>query len=482
VPKGRSGSEQARLITIGTAEPHIYPLGKRKNLIGSSRENDLIVQDQTVSRRHAVIRRRWGRYRLTDLKSTNGTFVNGRPVTGTVAIRPGDEIRFGKTRLLLAAPKTSTSFRPRVALGLIAISFLVGFLLTDYLSSPVPGHLSKRTEPLVTPSKGPSLANASRATENAAATPSRVPAPTVRSMGSRDRSAEVAASAAPRPSSPPPRLEDASPGGWLGQLNHYRVMAGQPPVREDPELSDADQKHARYLAENYVGDIRSGINIGASAHREEPGNPWFTAEGARAATKSDIWCFQRPGRNQPGPIETWLSGAFHRPQLLSPALKSVGYGTYCKDDLCVAALYCDLHPTFGAPAIIEFPPKGTVISLRYVRDEWPNPLSSCPGYREPAGLTITLSLGSFVPVKLLSHSLTEEGGALVEHCAFDADTYVNPEPGAQELGRQILRSFSQVVMVPRRPLRGGATYTVTVTVGPGAQTYSWSFEFSALKK
>lgn len=61
---------------------------------------DYCIKDNSVSRMHAKIEKHEGRYVLTDLNSTNGTFVNGLQMIPNeqVEIERGDEIRFGKMR------------------------------------------------------------------------------------------------------------------------------------------------------------------------------------------------------------------------------------------------------------------------------------------------------------------------------------------------------------------------------------------------
>ena len=60
----------------------------------------MVLDDTTVSRRHATITRKPGGFELADLGSTNGTFVNGRQVRKPIAVKSGDEIKFGSARLL----------------------------------------------------------------------------------------------------------------------------------------------------------------------------------------------------------------------------------------------------------------------------------------------------------------------------------------------------------------------------------------------
>lgn len=59
--------------------------------IGRTLDNDVILEDQRVSRHHAQLRRRYGRYILYDLGSSGGTRINGYPVEECV-LQPGDVI------------------------------------------------------------------------------------------------------------------------------------------------------------------------------------------------------------------------------------------------------------------------------------------------------------------------------------------------------------------------------------------------------
>jgi DNA-binding CsgD family transcriptional regulator len=55
--------------------------------------------DPAVSRLHALCERLEGGWRLSDLGSRNGTYVNSIRITDPVALRPGDEVRIGAWRL-----------------------------------------------------------------------------------------------------------------------------------------------------------------------------------------------------------------------------------------------------------------------------------------------------------------------------------------------------------------------------------------------
>ncbi len=82
------------------SERRRLPLGIEPVTIGRDPDNDLVLDDRRVSRRHAEIRLRLGRYTLYDLQSTNGTFVNGRRVA-EVVLGDGDRVVIGGSELLI---------------------------------------------------------------------------------------------------------------------------------------------------------------------------------------------------------------------------------------------------------------------------------------------------------------------------------------------------------------------------------------------
>lgn len=69
--------------------------------IGRSREADIPLLDDKISRVHCGIRLSEGEFYLKDLKSRNGTFVNGQRVEDTVKLKPGDRIQVGSTTFVL---------------------------------------------------------------------------------------------------------------------------------------------------------------------------------------------------------------------------------------------------------------------------------------------------------------------------------------------------------------------------------------------
>ena len=280
---------------------------------------------------------------------------------------------------------------------------------------------------------------------------------------------------------------DALPGAatWLGPLNRYRAMVGLAAVAADAQLSRGDFLHSHYLALNYAPQLPD-LHLGADAHTEDPAKLGFTAEGAAAAPASDVdWSWDP--RSAPKPswaIRNWMQVPFHRMQIINPYLRRVGYGIDCLGAVCFAALNTGTdvdRPTTMAPSRwpkpLLFPPDGSVMDSGAFSGEWPDPLTSCRGYHPPAGLPITLELGHLIEPGLSNYSVmrVDAGGASIEACAFDANTYVNSDPAAQAAARATLRDFGAIVVVPRRPLSPGR-YVVAITAG---QRYTWSFSIAS---
>jgi pSer/pThr/pTyr-binding forkhead associated (FHA) protein len=68
--------------------------------VGRADYNDIVIADPSVSTTHAKLQRRDDVWVLSDLGSTNGTYVEGEPVTGETALTPGTTLRFGDVAAL----------------------------------------------------------------------------------------------------------------------------------------------------------------------------------------------------------------------------------------------------------------------------------------------------------------------------------------------------------------------------------------------
>lgn len=84
---------------VSGEDRRVIPLDREVVNVGRNRENHVILNDQRVSRHHAQLRLRFGRYTLYDLDSRSGTLVNGQPVQEWV-LQPGDVISLGGVNLI----------------------------------------------------------------------------------------------------------------------------------------------------------------------------------------------------------------------------------------------------------------------------------------------------------------------------------------------------------------------------------------------
>jgi len=259
---------------------------------------------------------------------------------------------------------------------------------------------------------------------------------------------------------------------WLARLNAYRAMADLPALVENPEWSEGDRLHARYMVKNDRVE-----------HSEVPGNPWYTPEGDAAARASNLVGSGDPLASDLFAIDAWMQAPFHALGILDPELTQVGFGSYREQDEVVqmgAALDISRGIT-GLPAGTRFPiiwpSSGSVVPLTGFTREHPDPLTSCPGYTSPSGLPIIVQLGPGNLRPQVTASSFKQGSTALEHCVFSEVNYNNPNSSDQELGRTILDLRDAVVLIPRQPLTPGARYTASIQVG--GQTYTWSFEVAA---
>jgi len=72
--------------------------------LGRSPNADVQIQDNNISREHCVISYSEGKHHLTDLKSKNGTYVNGTK-TGHAELEVGDKIEIGATVIMVQDAK-----------------------------------------------------------------------------------------------------------------------------------------------------------------------------------------------------------------------------------------------------------------------------------------------------------------------------------------------------------------------------------------
>ena len=91
-----------------TGESELDMRGRQLLTIGRDPRNDTVINHPSVSRFHSQIKCKSGSFFIADLNSTNGTFLNGKRVSGERHIRVGDIIRIGPNCLIFNFDETIT--------------------------------------------------------------------------------------------------------------------------------------------------------------------------------------------------------------------------------------------------------------------------------------------------------------------------------------------------------------------------------------
>ncbi|MEA2499421.1 MAG: hypothetical protein QOH26_1826 [Actinomycetota bacterium] len=259
------------------------------------------------------------------------------------------------------------------------------------------------------------------------------------------------------------------PSGWLSVVNHYRSLAGLPPVTENASLSEDDRLHAKYMVKNQM-----------MGHTEDPGLSFFTQAGKTAAENSNLTRGSYTMSHRAA-IESWMVGPFHGIGIIDPRLKQVGYGAFREQghdpSFEFGAALDVLRGRGTAPSGLVYPIKypganKTTYLSKYKGGETPDPLSPCAGYSAPTGAPVMLQLKS--PSVVVDSSFSKAGGGELPHCIYDGTTYINPNLSVQQDARAVLSNRNAIVLIPRSPLQSGATYDVSIT--HGITTTEWSFK------
>jgi pSer/pThr/pTyr-binding forkhead associated (FHA) protein len=97
------------LLVRGPNTGSRFLLDQPVSTVGRHRDSDIFLDDVTVSRKHAEFRCGNGQFRVVDMGSLHGTYVNGKPV-GSAILTNGDLLDIGKFRLVyLTGPTTNIS-------------------------------------------------------------------------------------------------------------------------------------------------------------------------------------------------------------------------------------------------------------------------------------------------------------------------------------------------------------------------------------
>jgi DNA-binding SARP family transcriptional activator len=88
-------AEQSGGAQLRNADGDTHPLRGAATRIGRLSDNDIVLDDATVSRYHAMIVDTGNSFIITDLRSANGVSVGGNRIRGSAALVAGDKVRIG---------------------------------------------------------------------------------------------------------------------------------------------------------------------------------------------------------------------------------------------------------------------------------------------------------------------------------------------------------------------------------------------------
>ena len=124
-------------VTAGPQKGRAYQLKVGDNTIGRGTENDLVIEDGSMSRRHAAVKVQDDEFLLVDLGSRGGTRVAGKTLEGR-PLASGGVVGVGKTKLrLVEVEEGQPSAQPVSASGETMIQVPGGAVVACSLCSPV---------------------------------------------------------------------------------------------------------------------------------------------------------------------------------------------------------------------------------------------------------------------------------------------------------------------------------------------------------
>ena len=98
-------------LTDKTGESQTHFFEGTSLTIGRLRHNDLVLPKTNVSKRHVKIVWKNQQFTVMDLRSTNGTFVNGQKITTPVALEPDDVVNVGDYAINVELEQESDAFQ-----------------------------------------------------------------------------------------------------------------------------------------------------------------------------------------------------------------------------------------------------------------------------------------------------------------------------------------------------------------------------------
>lgn len=235
-------------------------------------------------------------------------------------------------------------------------------------------------------------------------------------------------------------------------MTEIRVRSALRPAALDAKACADCLKHIEYMKLNGLADGSGGM----AAHKEEAGKPGYTAEGAEAGARGDIFP-QAPGLTKS--ILGWYQSVWHCVPIVDPGLSK--FGTAIKYN--VAVLYFNGRAFTDAGKNHPYPPDGSTGIPRTFGEngEMPNPV---PGtqYGRGCGLPVFVRTDA----ALDSVFMTDAAGKSVAGTSSCV-----PKPATKDWPT----NSGVACFIPAKPLAPMTTYKVTFKFEAGTEPVTWSF-------
>jgi pSer/pThr/pTyr-binding forkhead associated (FHA) protein len=146
-----AGAQYRLVVRQGPNPGQIFELTTSEILIGRDIANDIVINDAEVSRKHARMILEGGRYKIEDLDSTNGTYIDGQRLIGPHLLAIGEIIMFGDNVGMIFDGEPGTAdvtVQSPVELGMTPVSAIPAPV--ESFVPPKPQALPEVNVPLIT--------------------------------------------------------------------------------------------------------------------------------------------------------------------------------------------------------------------------------------------------------------------------------------------------------------------------------------------
>lgn len=248
----------------------------------------------------------------------------------------------------------------------------------------------------------------------------------------------------------------------LAAVGAIRDAAGLKPLTADGALDAAAEQHAWYTVFNLGQQSLAGLGV----HVEDPSLPGYVA--ASAIARDQAAGYRGSGSYEvidhvatpDGAVGVWKDSVYHRFPLLDPGSQAAGYGEVVVGPFAVSVMDVGLVAASGGQPV-GYPVDGAKdVPTAFTGNEVPDPAPQGTDY--PVGYPVTLQVGVGSALAITSAALSGPDSKPVASWILQPNQQVNG---------------NEWCLLPRQPLKPGASYTVEVagSVDGTAFRKRWTF-------